>query len=438
MLRNCLSLAVSVLAGSGSVAASVYDIDANSPPIVVRASYFGTHIHRLDVPHGLPRSPAPATPWPSGRIGSIRLWAAYTSWKEIEPQLGRFNFSRIDGYVAQAETNRASSMMVLGYPPQWASARPTEPSPYGPGHAAEPANFDQWNSFIETLATRYKGRIGSYELWNEPYFSDIPNDRGKPSAFYTGSVYKLVELAKRARAVLNRVDPAAQLLTPGFTGDVARFDLFLAHGGGQYVNGVAYHYYAGSDEAFVRLHLAIRAVMAKYGLADLPIYNTESGFPVSDASGAATVDGMKAYDQTTAAAMTARNLVLGAYLGLKGYYQYSWDSSTWGGLNRDGSLSTTLTAYESVRRWLTGTQLKGCRLQAERIVQCEGARDGRRLLIWWRSTGTSNVAKRLPTDGRLTAAENAIEGPIPPALGPDGALELPVGPVPVAVWIEPN
>ena len=123
----------------------------------------------------------------------------------------------VDG-MSRVQENGASVLMVLGSPPRWASARPDEPGPYGPGCAAEPANLDDWDRYVSAVVRRYKGRITTYELWNEPYFSDIPTDRDQPGAFFSGSVATMVNLARRTRAVLDRDDPKAVLLTPGFVG----------------------------------------------------------------------------------------------------------------------------------------------------------------------------------------------------------------------------
>ena len=416
----------------GASAADLYDIAALTPARVVDASFFGTHFHRLVPDEGQKTG---ATPWPQGQISSVRLWDSSTRWADLEPTRGAFNFTRLDAYVARAKASGASVLMVLGSPPRWASARPDEPGPYGPGCAAEPANLDDWDRYVSAVVRRYKGRITKYELWNEPYFSDIPTDRDQPGAFFSGSVATMVNLARRTRAVLDRDDPKAVLLTPGFVGGVNRMEMFLRAGGAPYVGGVAYHFYAGEDRELIKLHNDIRALMTRYGLSQLPLYNTESGVAARDANVPPTASADALPDRMTAASLLARSMLLGAYLGIDRFYQYAWDNGNSGMVLRQ-SLSATpsATAFASVRRWLVGTTLTGCRLEPGDTVQCEGTRAGNRLLIMWRASGASPAVVQLPPSLQPLAAEYASDHRQPINLAAMRASGILVGLDPLVVW----
>lgn len=431
-------LVMCALALKGAVGADAYDIDATTPPRVLSAAYFGTHLHRLlpVVGHDARTTPV-ATPWPVGQIGALRLWDSTTRWADLEPVRGVFSFERLDAYVDAAQLQGASLLMVLGSAPRWAAARPDEPGPYGSGSAAEPLNMDDWDRYVSAIARRYKGRIASYELWNEPYFSDLPADRGRASAFFTGSVATMVEMARRTRAVLDREDPQAVLLTPGFVGDVKRMDMFLGAGGARHVGGVAYHYYADGDREFIKLHRDIRSVMARHGISHQPLYNTESGFAVrGDDPPLAREAAMP--DRTLAAALLSRSMLLGAFLGIDRFYQYAWDNGRSGMLMARTLTSTpSRQAFAAVRRWLLGTTLQGCRLAAADTVQCVGSRDGVRLLVAWRTTDGPPVTLQLPAFAKVLSVEHAVEPAVPgrPAAATAGVA---IGPAPVAVWWQPK
>src|SRR5215468_5110882 len=122
------------------------------------AEFFGMHIHHAGA----------ATPWPEVPFSEWRLWDAYVAWPSLEPQKGKWHFETLDKYVALAEQHNVGILLPLGLSPQWASARPQEKSTYQPGNAAEPRNLDDWRNYVKTVATRYKGRIHEYEIWNEP------------------------------------------------------------------------------------------------------------------------------------------------------------------------------------------------------------------------------------------------------------------------------
>jgi len=402
----------------GAHAADPFDIEPAKPPRVLNPSYFGTHFHRL----GHAERNFAATAWPASPIGALRLWDSRTRWADLEPAPGRFRFDRLDAHVALAQAHGAPILLVLGSPARWASARPDEAGPYGPGSAAEPRSFDDWERYVGAVARRYKGRIAQYELWNEPYFSDLPRDRGHAGAFFTGSVATMVELARRTRAVLEREDPRAGLLTPGFVGAPHRLDMFLAAGGGRYVDAVAYHFYADDDRGLLELHAEVRAVMAKHGLARAPLYNTESGFALAD--------------RRQAAALLARAMLLSAFAGVDRFYQYAWDNGRMGMLLEDGRTTTpSLAAFESVRRWLAGTTLRGCRMQPAQVVRCEGERDGARVFIAWRAVGVGSAELVLPPELDPVSAEHAIDGGLPVDTGVRRTRAMPVGAVPVAVWM---
>lgn len=409
--------------------AAVFDIPVASPPRTLGSDYFGTHLHRLRVPPAL-HGREPQTPWPAGKVGALRLWDTRTRWADIEPAPGRFEFEQLDYYVTQALANEASVLLVLGSTPRWASARPWERCPYGSGCLAEPSDLRYWERYVEAVAHRYQGRIAMYELWNEPYFSDFPKDRGHPGAFFSGSADTLVEMARIARAVLDRVDPAAVLLTPGFTGPTHRLELFLSRGGARHVGGVAYHYYVGSDSDFVDVHRRVRAVMERHGLGGLPLYNTESGYErVSLATAGLPPLGVERLDEQAMAARLASSLVLGAFLGVQGYYQFAWDNTRMGLLQPDGRSPTAgLLAYTNVRRWLDGAQLGGCASLEQGLVRCRLQRGEAQVSVLWRPGARTTAALVLPADLEVLGVEDAIAGPITPA-----ARTLDVGAVPLAV-----
>lgn len=415
-------------------ATGVFDIAPLSPPRVVSADYFGTHFHRLRIPPRL-RGKDPVTEWPAGIVGAVRLWDSRTRWADIEPAPGQFDFEQLDHYVAQAEANAATVMLVLGSTPRWASARPWEPCPYGSGCIAEPADLRDWDRYVETVAHRYRGRIALYELWNEPYFSEFPKDRGHPGAFFTGSAETMVEMARRTRAVLDRVSPQAVLLTPGFTGATDRLDLFLTKGGARYVGGVAYHYYVGTDRDFVEVHRKVRAVMDRHGLGALPLYNTESGFEII-AEGAAVGPplGVPRLDEDSVAAQTASSLVLGAFLGIRGYYQFAWDNTRMGMLRPDGRSATAgLRAFASVRRWLTGAQLGACTTLPQGVVRCNLRRGDAHVAVLWRPGARVAVQLELPAGLEVLALEDAVNGPMVLDTARPAGQSLAVGAVPLAL-----
>ncbi len=405
--------------------ASPFDIAPLQPARAIAPDWFGTHFHRL----GHAEGGFPATAWPAGQVGAVRLWDSSTRWGDLEPAPGRFDFTRLDAIVDQARAQGAAVSLVLGSPAPWASARPREDGPYGPGSSAEPRDLALWDRYVEAVVHRYRGRIALYELWNEPYFSDVPRDRGQPT-FFSGSVATMVELARRARAAIAREDPGARLLTPGFVGGPDRLDLFLRSGGSRYVDGVAYHFYAEGDADFVQALAQVRAVMARDGVAAFPLHDTESGFGIRGVEGQPG-DGQRPIDRRRAASLLSHTMILGAWLGLDRFDQYAWDNGRMGMLLPDGRTPTdSARVWAALRRWLIGTTPMGCRAIDWRGVRCEGRRGDRHLTLAWQVDGDAPLSMALP--GRVVAIEHATDGPL--AAAADPRVDLPSDGMPLAVW----
>jgi len=345
---------------------------------VIGAPYFGTHFHRI-VPY--PGDKALLTRWPEAKIGAVRLWDSGTLWADIAAQPGQWNYDRMDAYVELAAAHNAAVLYTLGGTPRWASARPDETCAYGLGCAAEPVKMAHWEEYVRRVAQRYRGRIAMYELWNEPSFSDIARDRGRPG-FYTGDVANMVEMARIARKVLDEVDPGAILSTPGFVSGPDRLDLFLAAGGKQYIQAVAYHFYAVNAGEFVQRVLEVRAIMKRHGLEGLPLWNTETGLEVYP-SDQPLPPGVQNQTPAQAASLMAQFLVLGAATGLERFYYYAWDNGLSGMFSPAGVRQPAWDAYEKVQSWLLGARMSGCAAMPPNGVRCQGELAGQRFLIVW-------------------------------------------------------
>ena len=69
---------------------------------------------------------------------------------------------------AAAKSGAKEILYILGSTPDWA-AKYVRPDKYyyGGGTASEPAKLAYWRDWVRAVATRYKGRITSYQIWNE-------------------------------------------------------------------------------------------------------------------------------------------------------------------------------------------------------------------------------------------------------------------------------
>ena len=398
----------------------------------INPTFFGIHIHRLVLSDGEQRQ---QTDWPNDGIGALRLWDSTVRWADIAPAPGEWNFSRFDTYVNQAIKHHAEILYVLGSPPKWASSRPDEPCPYGVGCAAPPSDMGLWEEYVRRVAQRYRGKIAAYELWNEPFFTELKSKKGSSDFFY-GSVVQMVELARVARKVLDQTDPKALLVSPGFTGNINQLELFLSSGGNRYVQVIAYHFYASDTRDFARELAEVRAVMKRQGVQNLPLWNTETGIevPSNDKQLAAGVHRMNRYD---AASRMAQFITIGAVGGVSRYYYYAWDNDNSGMLSAQGTRYPAWDGFEKMQAWLSGATMQGCEAIASDGVRCDGDLNGQHFAIAWAAKESPQVI-RTPEGLKLLSSERLFalkRQTVSPSTLADGLM---IGPEPTKVVFGPK
>jgi hypothetical protein len=380
LILPAIAMGVFLLGGVGAVKSIsiVSPVSLSPPASPIPSGFFGLHIHRA----------VSGTPWPPVKFGTWRLWDTYTAWPWLEPKKGEWRFEGLDGLVRLAEKYRVEIVLVLGLSPAWASARPAERCSYDPGFAAEPKNINDWRKYVRKVATRYKGRIHYYEMWNEP------NLKG----FYTGTMTKLLDLVREARQVIREVDPSVVVISPSPTSGmngISWLDEFLARGGGDYVDIIGFHFYVspGSPENMVPLVKRAKDIMEKYDVADKPLWNTETGWLIENRNTVVKAKGFgfrgKVLTEEEATGYLARSYVLNWAGGVSRFFWYAWDNKMMGLTEADGkTLKGPATGYGVVRDWLVGARLSECSSDRNGIWNCEMIRnEGYRGWIIWAPDG---------------------------------------------------
>ncbi len=286
--------------------------NAQSDPIPIE--FFGLHIHRADQ----------GTAWPNVPFGSWRLWDAYVTWSDLEPAQGKWNFSRLDRYVAMGKMHNVEILLPLANTPAWAAARPNEPSAYQPGNASEPASIEDWRRYVRRVGERYRGQIRHYEIWNEPNLKN----------HFSGSPEKIIELTCEAFEILKSIDPLNQIVSPaastGGKDHLDYLDRFLSSGGKKCIDIVAHHFYVtiSGPEAMVPLIREVRRLMSKNGVSQKPLWNTETGWRLGNDDGTPDHQMVKSYKKIS---IEDNNFILSAFAvaraeGVDRFYWYSWDN----------------------------------------------------------------------------------------------------------------
>ena len=425
---SILAVMVLLLAQQAACARENYAAATEGRP-VINQSYFGMHFHRLEV---APGERMTLTQWPDQLVGSIRLWDSGTRWADIAPSGGQWRFDRMDSYVQNAIGQGASIVYTLGSTPRWAASRPDESCPYGPnsGCASEPVRMAHWEEYVRRVVERYKGRIFAYELWNEPFFSDM-RPKKSDSDFFYGPVSQMVEMAKIARKVLDELDPKAILTTPGFTGPVGQMEMLLNSGGKQYVQSISYHFYADHIDQFTQQILAVRSIMKRQHVEQMPLWNTETGLEVHLAD-KPLPRGAKAWTRSDTASLMSQFLVFGAAAGLKHYYYYAWDNERSGMVGPQSVRQPARDSYETTRRWLVGATMQGCDALLPSGVVCYGDLAGKRFAIAWATKDAMHTISA-PANQWITSVENLMTTATQAVIMKERTMKLMLGSEPVRI-----
>ena len=302
---------------------------------------------------------------PQISVSAVRLWDSGVRWDQIETKKGAYDWAALDRAVGAAERAGATEILyVLGSTPKWAASRFSSVDLYGPGTASLPKKSSYYLKYAKAVAKRYKGRITSYQIWNEA------NTR----SFYNGGKYdgwiKLAKLTKDASKAIRKIDKRADIVaasstvipTPKFQTE-SFFFRYLREIKRQKakVDAISVHLYPvnpkqGPDSRVASI-AAVRKVMRKVGL-NKPLWDTEVNYGDRRNPAAQVVPKPK-----KAAGYVSRTYLDSARYGIARTFWYGWDINVLGITmsNPDGSPTRAGQAFLTTREWMTAGSWKGCK-----------------------------------------------------------------------------
>ena len=393
-------------------------------------------------------------------VTTLRIWDSGMKWADIETAPGVFDWSNMDLTVNTLATNPNCLMSIIytfGNTPEWASAcagqgdpSPCLPGPtssgFGGGVQCAPGDgtFDfscvppsdvasdgsgtdlQYQTFINTLVSRYAGKIAYYEVWNE---QDSPNfwcpDAGSPTTC-AGSIPRAVRMGWDLWNIVHCVDPKAQVLSPSFHGFSAgaggwmnlysttsisapagsigncswnaatvngkqTFDITNFHGRGPSPSNSL-----TDPTGFLSVYAEAGAEIQRDNLPQA-FFDDENGYVGT--SEAPTVDlqaGFVAISYILRASVTNPPILLSSW--------YSWDSP-------QGPLQKTNAglAYDVVAGWLSGATLSGgCTNGGSMVYSCSGTTAaGKPFTIMWDMSQQSSCLAACTTTNQPIPANAA-------------------------------
>jgi hypothetical protein len=326
--------------------------------------------------------------WPTSPIGSLRLWDNTTTWGQIEKKNDVFDWTALDTAVATAQKNGVNDiLMVLAGTPSWATDDPASGGAAGvlPGAAGMPKNLADWDDWVRQVATRYKGKITSYQPWNEANLT----------TFSTGTPAEMADLTKHAYDIIKSVDPAALVVAPStgtrLGGPFKKFyPAFLAELKARNwpVDVWAAHTYPASLGTPADRALLARTwitMLNAAGAPNRPLWDTENNFGLA---GPGTANPDQDIIGPRAGEWAARSYLDALRLGISRVYWYAWapDADLLGIQMNNGS--TAAIALTTLQQWIVGATFDGCRGSAK--IVCTFTRGGVTTRVVWSETGRAS------------------------------------------------
>jgi hypothetical protein len=350
-----------LLCAAGAAVVAVPLLAAPASAKTVGPEFFGLHVSSIG-----------AGSTPSIGLSAVRLWDSGVRWDQVETKQGKYNWAALDRAVSAAEASGAKEILyVLGSTPRWAASKTTGQELYGPGTTSFPKKAKYYLDYAKAVAKRYKGRITSYQIWNEA------NTR----SFYDGGTYdgwiKLASLTKKTDKAIAKVDSKAKIVAASSTViPTAKFyteSFFYRYlreikRQGANVDAVSVHLYPidrkqGPDARVASIN-ATRQVMRSVGLGNKALWDTEVNYGDRRTSPVVIPTPKKG------AAYVARTFLDSARYGIDRTFWYGWDIDVLGvSMTVQGATLPAGQAFVSIKEWMTAGSWKGC--SGSSVVTCK-------------------------------------------------------------------
>lgn len=274
-------------------------------------------------------------------------------FEQVHPAPERWVWDSTDAVVNTYAERGMQQLGLLGYSAGWASGQGGSDPVFAP-----PTNMDAWEEYVSAVASRYKGTIRNWEIWNEPDVAFFwgGRDGGDPAVY--------LELLKRAHRAIKAVDPQAVVVSGGVTGTergANYLNTLYDLGGAQYMDAIGLHGYVSNDGLDTTIYPDVIWPMLskareRYGK---PFWITEFGWENGCRGGAS------ACSEDVQANRIARHLPMLFSLGGVAHvsiFQFKDPGDTpdyYGLVRADGTPKRAFTAVATMATQLAGTAFEG-------------------------------------------------------------------------------
>lgn len=124
------------------------------------------------------------------------------AWESIEREPGKYNWTFWDKLVGIAGQYHITLLPYVCYTPEWLAEKRDH------FWRQPPRDIRQFGEFVYAIVSRYRGKVGAWELWNEP---DNPE-------FWEGTTAQFADMIREGAQAVRRADPEAVIVLGGMAG----------------------------------------------------------------------------------------------------------------------------------------------------------------------------------------------------------------------------
>lgn len=172
------------------------------------------------------------------KLAGGRFTRIHITWMDLEPEKGKFTWSRLDDFVNRCVADGIKPVICFYGTPRWASNNPDDTRyvvHVWAYNAYAPRDLRDWTDFVGKMTERYKDRVDTWEVWNEPHLPGY-------SCYWHDTPENFVAILKSAYETIKRIQPDSKIWMGGIALRYLPFyDKILSLGAGKYFDYLAIH-----------------------------------------------------------------------------------------------------------------------------------------------------------------------------------------------------
>ena len=191
------------------------------------------------------------------------VWLRRTCrWSSLEPSPGEWDFSDWDAYVENSKNAGKKLLAILGYDAPWIYGEKTT------RRKITARELPLYLNYVETVVSRYRGKINAYEIWNEPNIMS-----------WYGTDEEFITMTRAAIQKIRSIDPDATILAGAFSRAPGGLIRKMARAGVfDEADGLSFHPYAMNPKNAVNVCDSLMELLEKEKFTG-EIWVTEMGYP---------------------------------------------------------------------------------------------------------------------------------------------------------------